>query len=55
MAKKKIRRLSKKYYVSDEWGHTDEVIVQKVNELIDIINYQQGVIKDLELILKGRR
>lgn len=55
MVKKKIRKLSKKYYVSNEYGHTDENIVGKVNELIDIVNHQQEVIKNLELILKCRR
>ena len=56
VAKKKIRKLNKEYYVSDEYGHTDKLIVGKVNELIDIINYQQEVIRTLELLLRqGRR
>lgn len=38
MSKKKIKRLNKKFYVSDEYGRTDEVLVNKVNELIEIVN-----------------
>ncbi len=52
MSKKKIRRLSKKYYVSDPYDHTDEMIVGKVNELIEIVNQQQEEIARLKLILK---
>lgn len=52
MSKKKVRRLSKKYYVSDPYGRTDEMLVGKVNELIDIINSQQEEIAKLKLILK---
>lgn len=55
MSKKKIRRLNKEYYVTDEYGHTDKIVVQKINELIDIINYQQGVIQDFERIMRNRR
>ena len=56
MAKQnKIKKLNKPYYVSDDWGHTDEQLVRKINELIDIINYQQGIIKDFEMALKGKR
>lgn len=59
MAKKKINRLNKEYYVTDEYGHSDKIVVQKVNELIGIVNHQQEVIRDLELLLKnnpnGRR
>lgn len=56
MAKQnKIRKLNKPYYVSDDWGHTDEQLVRKINELIDIVNYQQGIIKDFEMALKGKR
>lgn len=56
MPKKKIKRLNKEYYVADEWGHTDAMVVRKINELIDIINYQQGVIKNFELMMKnGKR
>lgn len=54
MAKKKIRRLNKEWYVSDEYGHTDRVLVAKVNELIGIINYQQKVIKQYELMLNSK-
>lgn len=52
MAKKKIHRLNKEYYVTDEYGHNDSVLVQKVNELIGIVNHQQDVIRSFELILK---
>lgn len=54
MAKKKIRRLNKEWYVSDEYGHTDRVLVAKVNELIGIINYQQKIIKQYELMLNSK-
>ena len=52
MAKKKIHRLNKEYYVTDEYGHNDSVLVQKVNELIGIVNHQQDVIRSFELLLK---
>lgn len=52
MAKKKIHRLNKEYYVTDEYGHNDSVLVKKVNELIGIVNSQQEVIKSLELLLR---
>lgn len=56
MAKKeKIKKLNKPRYVTDEWGHDDAAIVRKVNELIDIVNYQQGIIKDFEMALRGRQ
>ena len=55
MSKKKIRRLNKEYYVTDEYGHTDKIVVQKINELIDIINYQQGVIQDFERLMRNRK
>ena len=53
MAKKKIKRLNKEWYVADEYGHTDKLLVIKVNELIGIINNQQEIIHDLELLLKN--
>ena len=53
MAKKKIKRLNKEWYVTDEYGHTDKKLVIKVNELIGIVNHQQEVIRDLELLLKN--
>lgn len=53
MAKKKIKRLSKEWYVTDEYGHTDKMLVIKINELIGIVNYQQNIIRDLELMLKS--
>lgn len=57
MAKKKIRRLNKPWYVEDEYGRDDSVLVNKVNELIGIVNYQQEVIKSMEILLKesGKR
>ena len=55
MAKKKINRLNKEWYVSDEYGHTDKILVQKVNELIGIVNHQQEVIRNFELMMKNRR
>lgn len=58
MAKKKITRLHKEFYVMDDYAHTDKVLVQKVNELIGVVNHQQKVIEELELMLrnnKGRR
>lgn len=53
MAKKKIKRLNKEWCVADEYGHTDKLLVIKVNELIGIINNQQEIIHDLELLLKN--
>lgn len=55
MPKKKINRLNKPYYVSDEYGHTDKVLVQKVNELIGIINHQQDIINDFERMMRNRK
>lgn len=54
MAKKKITRLNKEYYVTDEYGHTDKILVQKVNELIDVVNYQREVIRELELLVNRK-
>ena len=55
MAKRKIKRLNKEYYVIDEYGHTDAVMVQKVNELISVINRQQETIHSLELMLRNAK
>ena len=55
MAKKKIRRLNKEFYVTDEYGHNDAVLVQKVNELIGIVNQQQETIKSFELLLRDAK
>ena len=56
LAKKhKIHRLNKPWYVADEYGHTDEILVKKVNELIGIINHQQDIIHQMEMIIKNRR
>lgn len=52
MAKKKIKRLNKEFYVTDEYGHTDKMLVIKVNELIGIVNHQQEVINSFELLMK---
>lgn len=52
MAKKKIHRLNKEFYVADEYGHNDAVLVQKVNELIGIVNHQQDVIRSFELMMR---
>lgn len=53
MAKKKINRLNKPYYVTDEYGHSDEMIVIKVNELIGVINHLMETNRQLELLLKN--
>lgn len=50
--KNKINRLNKEWYVSDEYGHTDKVLVAKVNELIGIINQQQNIIDDFKMMMK---
>ena len=52
MAKRKVKRLNKEWYVADEYGHTDKMLVIKVNELIGIVNHQE-IINDLETILKN--
>lgn len=38
MANKKITRLHKEFYVEDEYGRTDMMLVKKVNELISVVN-----------------
>ena len=38
-----IKKLSKKYYVEDAYGYTDEDIVNKVNEIIDVVNDMPSV------------
>ena len=53
MAERKVKRLNKEWYVADEYGHTDKMLVIKVNELIGIVNHQQEIIHDLETILKN--
>ena len=58
MGKKKIKRLNKEYYVTDEYGDNDKIVVQKINELSGIINYPQEVIHSFELLMrnsKGRK
>lgn len=53
MAKRKVKRLNKEWYVADEYGHTVKMLVVKINELIGIVNYQQEVIRDREMMLKN--
>lgn len=53
MPKRKVKRLNKEWYVADEYGHTDKMLVIKVNELIGIVNHQHEIIHDLETILKN--
>ena len=55
MSKKKIKRLNKKFYVTDEYGHTDEVLVNKVNELIEIVNQLREENEKMKLINGGRK
>jgi len=38
MTNVELKKLSKTYYVEDEYGYTDEDIVSKVNEIIDVVN-----------------
>lgn len=52
MSKRKVKRLNKDFYVTDEYGHSDEVVVRKINELIGIINAQQKTIESMELLLR---
>ena len=52
MPKKKIHRLNKEFYITDEYGHNDSVLVNKVNELIGVVNYQQEIIKSFELMMR---
>lgn len=54
MANKKINRLNKEYYVADEYGHTDKLLVSKINELIGVVNQQQKTINTLEILLKNK-
>lgn len=56
--KREIECLNKPYYVMDEYGHNDAMLVKKINELIRIVNQQQRVIRDFEIMMKyskGRR
>lgn len=52
MSKNKIKRLNKDYYVADEYGHTDKMLVIKINELIGVVNRQQEVINSFENMVK---
>ena len=51
--KKTIKKLRKPYYVMDEYGHTDENLVGKVNELIEVINRLQDEIVELRKLVHG--
>ena len=53
--KKRITRINKEFYVSDEYGHTDKILVQKVNELSWEVNRQREIINDFERMMKNRR
>lgn len=53
MARQKIKRLNKEWYVCDEYGHTDKMPVIKINELISVVNRQQEIINNFELMLKN--
>lgn len=56
--KKQIDGLHKPYYVMDEYGNNDAMLVKKVNELIRIVNKQDAIIRDFEIMMKhskGRR
>lgn len=53
MPKNKIKRLNKEFYVTDEYGHTDKMLVIKINELISIINHQQQIIDDFKQIINN--
>lgn len=53
--KKKIDGLHKPYYVMDEYGHNDAMLVKKVNELIRVVNRQEQIIRDFEIMMKNSR
>ena len=56
MAKKKaVEKLNKPYYVMDEYGHNDAMLVRKINELINIVNRQEQIIRDFEIMMKHKR
>lgn len=48
LRKKKIDKLHKEFYVNDSYGHTDKVMVRKVNELVDTVNELKKRIDILE-------
>jgi hypothetical protein len=48
----KIDGLNKPYYVMDEYGHNDAMLVRKVNELIRVVNQQQRIIRDFENMIR---
>ena len=43
-----IKKISKKYYVEDAYGYTDEDLVNKVNEIIDVVNELSSVTPKLK-------
>ena len=53
--KKEIDGLHKPYYVMDEYGHNDAMLVKKVNELIRVVNRQEQIIRDFEIMMKNSR
>lgn len=53
--KKQIDGLHKPYYVMDEYGHNDAMLVKKVNELIRVVNRQEAIIRDFEIMMKNNR
>lgn len=55
MSKDKIRRLNKEFYVTDEYGHTDAMLVRKINELISVVNHQREIIESFELMMKNEK
>lgn len=55
MAKKKITRLNKEFYVTDEYGHNDKQIVLKVNELVEAVNHLKRENEELKIMLNGQR
>ena len=48
MSKKQISKIKKPYCVANEYGHSDALLVKKVNTLIDIVNEQQETIRKLQ-------
>lgn len=56
MARKKlVDKLNKPFYVMDEYGNNDAMLVKKVNILIDIVNRQEKIIRDFEIMMKNKR
>lgn len=51
---KMIEKIIPKYTVMDEWGYTDEIVVSKVNEIIDVINKLDSKHNEGETMLSGK-